>query len=309
VNNFTRLLLRGDRMNKIKPALYTSLILSTFLMIFSIMDGGIWLFPIVFTYSFAGNLAYGAPVSLLSDWLTRKLVKGRLFVAAFIHAFFGAITYFVIDGFAWFAVICAVIFFFVDEWLKRKKTTAPHRENKRFYLILVIVVCVVAIVMLAVNWISGNNQGEIIKNRYLIPEGYEGTVVIFYGMPERPALEKDGEFTVIPIKIESLPTLMRTDIERYGIYQTSTQDRGYSINQNQYFYVDEEGKRTLLDKDCIYHSGGGGVTGSDGKEIVYDKFQVTNSACSRDFSLDGNERYSAQGREIGKYYSNQLGLD
>ncbi|WP_282137475.1 hypothetical protein [Rossellomorea aquimaris] len=177
-------------MNKIKPALHTSLILSTFLMIFSIMDGGIWLFPIVFTYSFAGNLAYGAPVSLLSDWLTRKLVKGRLFVAAFIHAFFGAITYFVIDGFAWFAVICAVIFFFIDEWLKRKKTKAPHRENKRFYLTLVIVVCVVAIVMLAVNWISGNNQGEIIKNRSLIPEGYEGTVVIFYGMPDDLPLKK-----------------------------------------------------------------------------------------------------------------------
>gem|GEM_PF-5877338 len=102
--------------------------------------------------------------------------------------------------------------------------------------------------------------------------------------------------------------MMRTDIERYGIYQTSTQDSGYSIYQNQYFYVDEEGNRTLLDKDCIYHSGGGGVTGSDGKEIVYDKFQVTNSACGEDFSLQGNERYSAQGREIGKYYNDQQGL-
>ncbi|MGD6957376.1 DUF6843 domain-containing protein [Rossellomorea aquimaris] len=289
-------------MNKIKPALYTSLILSTFLMIFSIMDGGIWLFPIVFTYSLAGNLAYGAPVSLLSDWLTRKLVKGKLFAAGFIHAFLGAITYFVIDGFAWFAVICAVIFFLIDEWLKRKKTPSPERERKRFYLTLVSVLSVVAIVMLAVNWISINDKGEIIKNRYLVPEGYEGTIVIFYGMPDRPSLEKDGEFSAIPVEIESLPTLMRTDIERYGIYQTSTEDRGYSINQNQYFYVDEEGKRTLLEGECIHHSGGGSVTGSDRKEIVYDTFQVTNSACSRDFSSKGNGRYSAQGREIGKYW-------
>ncbi|MGF3104453.1 DUF6843 domain-containing protein [Rossellomorea sp. DUT-2] len=296
-------------MNKLKPAIYTSLILSTFLMIFTILDGGIWLFPIVFTYSFAGNLAYGAPVSLLSDWLTRKLVKGRLFIAAFIHAFFGAITYFVIDGFAWIAVICAIIFFFIDEWLKRKKTPGPHRENKRFYFTLGSVVCAVAIVMLGVNWISGNDQGEIIKNRYLIPEGYEGTIVIFYGMPDQPSLEKDGEFTVIPIEIESLPTLMRTDIERYGIYQTSTQDRGYSINQNQYFYVDEEGNRTRLEGECIHHRGGGDVTSSDGKEIVYDQFQVTNSACGEEFSLQGNERYSAQGREIGKYYNDQQGLD
>ncbi|MFI8577626.1 DUF6843 domain-containing protein [Rossellomorea aquimaris] len=296
-------------MNKIKPALYTSLILSTFLMIFTILDGGIWLFPIVFTYSFAGNLAYGAPVSLLSDWLTRKLDKGRLVAAGLIHAFFGAITYFVIDGFAWFAVICAVIFFFVDEWLKRKNTPGPERGNKRFYLQLVSVVSVVAVVMLAVNWISGNDQGEVIKNRYLIPEGYEGTIVIFYGMPSQPSLEKDREFSVIPVEIESLPTLMRTDIERYGIYQTSTQDRGYILSENQYFYVDEEGKRTLLEDDCIHHSGGGSATESDGGEIVYDEFQVTNTSCGEEFSLEGNERYSAQGREIGKYYNDWQGLD
>ncbi|MGM0840336.1 MAG: DUF6843 domain-containing protein [Bacillota bacterium] len=290
-------------MNKLKPAIYTSLILSTFLMIFTILDGGIWLFPIVFTYSFAGNLAYGAPVSLLSDWLTRKLVKGRLFVAAFIHAFFGAITYFVIDGFAWIAVICAIIFFFIDEWLKRKKTPGTVRENKRFYFTLGSVVCAVAIVMLGVNWISGNDQGEIIKNRYLIPEGYEGTIVIFYGMPDQPSLEKDGEFTVIPIEIESLPTLMRTDIERYGIYQTSTKEMGYNINQNQYFYVDDDGNRTSIEDYCIHHSTGGGMTGSDGINISYDAFQVTNSDCGEDFFLDGNDRYSAQGREIVKYWS------
>lgn len=296
-------------MNKFKPAIYTSLILSTFLMIISILDGGIWLFPIVFTYSLAGNLAYGAPVSLLSDWLTRKLGKGRLFLAGFIHTFFGAITYFVIDGFAWFAVICAVIFFCVDEWLKRKKTPGPDRENKRFYLTIGSVVSVVAIVMVAVNWIDGNDQGEIIKNRYLIPEGYEGSIVIFYGMKDEPSLEEEGEFSVIPVEIESLPTLMRTDIERYGIYRTSTQDKGYNLSQSQYFYVDEEGNRTLLEGECIHHSRGGGVTSSDGKEIVYDKFQVTNSACGEEFSLNGNERYSAQGREIWKYYSDQQELD
>jgi hypothetical protein len=43
--------------------------------------GWVYLALSVFTYSFAGNLAYAAPVSLLWDWLTRKLVKGRLLVA------------------------------------------------------------------------------------------------------------------------------------------------------------------------------------------------------------------------------------
>ncbi|WP_299741816.1 DUF6843 domain-containing protein [uncultured Rossellomorea sp.] len=290
-------------MNKLKQAIYTSLILSTFLMIISILDGGIVLFPFVLIYSLAGNLAYGIPVSLLSDRLTRRLSKGRIMAAGFIHAFFGAITYFVIDGFAWFAVICAVIFFLVDEWLKRKNTPGPDRENKRFYLKLVSVVSVVAIVMLAVNWISSEDQGEIIKNRYLIPEGYEGTIVVFYGMPDRPSIEKNGEFSVIPVEIESLPTLMSTDIEKYGIYQTSKKEMGYNINQNQYFYVDDDGNRTSIEDYCIHHSVSGGVTGSDGTDISYDAFQVTNSDCGEDFYLDGNDRYSAQGREIVKYWS------
>ncbi|MFC7786426.1 DUF6843 domain-containing protein [Rossellomorea sp. GCM10028870] len=290
-------------MNKLKQAIYTSLILSTFLMIISILDGGIVLFPFVLIYSLAGNLAYGIPVSLLSDRLTRRLSKGRIMAAGFIHAFFGAITYFVIDGFAWFAVICAVIFFLVDEWLKRKNTPGPDRENKRFYLKLVSVVSVVAIVMLAVNWISSEDQGEIIKNRYLIPEGYEGTIVVFYGMPDRPSIEKNGEFSVIPVEIESLPTLMSTDIEKYGIYQTSKKEMGYNINQNQYFYVDDDGNRTSIEDYCIHHSVSGGVTGSDGRDLSYDAFQVTNSDCGEDFYLDGNDRYSAQGREIVKYWS------
>lgn len=65
-------------MIKIKAALYTSLILSTFMMVISIMDGGLWIFPIVLIYALAGNVGYGIPVSLLSDWLTKKMWKGRL---------------------------------------------------------------------------------------------------------------------------------------------------------------------------------------------------------------------------------------
>ncbi|MCA1060216.1 hypothetical protein LCL96_14860 [Rossellomorea aquimaris] len=288
-------------MNKIKPALYTSLILSTFMMIISITDGGLWIFPIVLIYSLAGNMAYGIPVSLLSDCLTKRMSKGRMLAAGFIHAFFGGVTYFVIDGFAWFGVICAVIFFFIDEWLKRKDSSGVDRDNKRFYLQLLSVIFLLAVVIVAVNWIPGMDREEGIKSQYLIPEGFEGTVVILYGIENRPALEEVGDFSVVPVEIESLPTLMRTDIERYGLYQTSTQNQILQISQNQYYYVDEEGNRTLLEDDCIYHSGGGAVTSSDGEERVFDEFQVTNSACGEEFSSHGYERYSAQGREIGKY--------
>lgn len=97
--------------NKIKAALYTSLFLSTFMMIISITDGGLWLFPIVLLYALIGNVVYGIPVSFLSDWLTKKMSRGRMMTAGVLHALLGGLTYFVIDGFAWFAVICAVIFF------------------------------------------------------------------------------------------------------------------------------------------------------------------------------------------------------
>ncbi|MCR8849281.1 hypothetical protein NQ095_12735 [Rossellomorea sp. SC111] len=296
-------------MTKFKAALYTSLILSTFMMVISITDGGLWIFPIVLIYALAGNVAYGIPVSLLSDWLTKKMWKGRLMTAGFVHALFGGLTYLVIEGFAWFAVICAVIFFFIDEWLKRKHEYGVDFDNKRFYLKLGSVVIVLAIVIVAVNWIPGNDREEGIKSKYLIPKGYEGTIVVFYGVTGRPALEKEGGFAVVPVEIESLPTLMRTDIERYGTYRTATKDQVLQISQNQYFYVDEEGNRVRMEEDCIYHSGGGNVTRSDGEEMMYDEFQVTNSVCGEDFTLHGNERYSAQGREIGKYYEEQGKLD
>lgn len=290
-------------MRKLKPAFYTSLIFSTFILLASLLDGGIWLFPIVLMYSLAGNLAYGIPVSFLSDWLTKKLSEGRMFAAGFIHIFFGFLTYFVIDGLAWFAVISAVIFFFVDEWLRGKKMTGVDPVNKRFYLTLVSVVSVVVMVMFFMNWLAVRDQGEIRKNRYLIPQGYEGSVIIFYNMQNRPSLQTTGEFTTIPIEIDRLPTLLRTDIERYGIVQTSTNERGYNGSQSEYFYVDEAGNRTAIRGECIHLSGSGGMNSSDGRDLAYDEFQVTHTDCGEEFFLHGNERYSAQGREIVKYWS------
>ncbi|UTE78407.1 hypothetical protein [Rossellomorea sp. KS-H15a] len=289
-------------MIKIKAALYTSLILSMFMMVISIMDGGLWIFPIVLIYALAGNVGYGIPVSLLSDWLTKKMWKGRLMTAGFIHALFGGLTYFVIDGFAWFAVICAVIFFFIDERLKKKHRSNVDSDNKRFYLKLGSVVFVLFAMIVVVNWIPGKEKEEGIKSQYLIPEGHEGTIVVFYGVVDQPALEKEDGFSMVPVGIESVPTLMRTDIERYGVYRTSTKDQVHHVSENQYFYVDEEGNRVLIEDECIYLSGGGRVTQSDGGEMTYDEFQVTNSSCGEDFHLKGNERYSAQGREIEKYY-------
>ncbi|MBW3112587.1 hypothetical protein KYJ26_12150 [Bacillus sp. MCCB 382] len=293
-------------MKKVKAACYTSLTLSVIILIFSIADGGLWIFPIVLMYALAGNLAYGIPVSILSDWLTKRMGRGRMLAAGIIHASFGGLTYLVIDGFAWFAVICAVIFFFVDEWLKRKDSSEVDGDNKRFYLKAGSVVVVLAIVIVAVNWIPGRNEQPAGKYLYLIPEGYEGTIVVFHGAEDRPPLKNDEGYSLIPVEVESLPTLMRTDIERYGIYRTSTRDRSYNLSQNRYVYVDNVGNRTPMADECIHHSGGGSISGT---EIFYDEIQVTETSCGEHFSTYGNERFSAQGREIGKYYEDQRKLD
>lgn len=192
--------------------------------------------------------------------------------------------------------------FFIDERLKRKHESNVDPDNKRIYLRLGSVVTVITIVIVAVNWMPGKEREEGIKSQYLIPEGHEGTIVVFYDVANQPPLEKENGFSIVPVGIESLPTLMRTDIERYGVYRTSTKDQVHHVSENQYFYVDEEGNRVLIEDECIYLSGGGRVTQSDGGEMTYDEFQVTNSSCGEDFHLNGNERYSAQGREIEKYY-------
>ena len=165
---------------------------------------------------------------------------------------------------------------------------------------------VIVIVIVGVNWIPGRNDKPAGKYLYLIPEGYEGTIVVFQGAEDRPPLEKEEGFTVIPVEVESLPTLMRTDIERYGIYRTSTLNRRYNLSQNQYVYIDDAGNRTPMADECIHHSGGGSISDT---EIFYDEIQVTKTSCGEHFSTYGNERFSAQGREIGKYYEDQGKLD
>ena len=98
-------------------ALFTSLVLSGLLGIRSLLESEGYLFLlIIFFLSLVGNIVYGVPVSFLSDFLSKRLHKGRVVLAGFLHIFFGFITFYVIEGYAFFAVICAALFFIIDEW-------------------------------------------------------------------------------------------------------------------------------------------------------------------------------------------------
>ncbi|PLR95734.1 hypothetical protein [Bacillus sp. T33-2] len=78
-------------------------------------------FIIVFIYSLVGNVLYGLPVSLLADFVSQKFKKIRILVSGLIHIGLGSITYFIFPHFfAYFIMMCSIIFFVLDEITRRK---------------------------------------------------------------------------------------------------------------------------------------------------------------------------------------------
>ncbi|MEH6986525.1 hypothetical protein [Cytobacillus firmus] len=116
--------------SKIKTALQASILFTFgFWLLFFFSEGELFSFflIVVFLYCLFGNVIYGIPVSLLSEFLTRNLAVWRFPASAFIHTFLAAVTYFIVEGFAYYAVIAAVLFFLVDEWRKWHRLPAPGR--------------------------------------------------------------------------------------------------------------------------------------------------------------------------------------
>lgn len=62
-------------MVKMKPALYSSLLFSAYFFITDLFGGSLLLFFFVLICAAFGNIIYGIPVSLLSDYVTNKLPK------------------------------------------------------------------------------------------------------------------------------------------------------------------------------------------------------------------------------------------
>lgn len=68
---------------------------------------------------------------------------------------------------------------------------------------------------------------------YLIPQGYNGPVVVQYLIEGTPELPVEGEHNVFTISQD-------------GTLDTSTPQPNSGVAQDQYFYVDASGKRTEL---------------------------------------------------------------
>lgn len=286
-------------LRKLVVALFSSIILSIVLLLMSSWESGeIGFIILVLILALFGNFIYGIPVSFLSEFLTKSLTKSRVYVAGFIYIFFGYITVFVIEGLAIFSTICAVLFYFIDEGIKVVKDTPKGKSKKLQFLKLLVVIPFAALAIWGVNvqTITTSNDEET-NTIYLIPEGYEGSIVVLYNEQNEKSIAKEEEFFVIPLSVEKLPTLKGSEIEEYAIFRTSS-DKRYGIVTDKYFFVDDQGNRSEIEASCLYH----GPSVSSDMGAAYEVLQITNSSCGEDFRMSGKERYDAQAREVVKYW-------
>ncbi|WP_223592503.1 DUF6843 domain-containing protein [Neobacillus bataviensis] len=292
---------------KLKSALFSTLMLSGFFFLSGVIEGSVGGFSIVVLFFAAvGNFLYGIPVSFLSDILTRKLMKLRFIVAGFIHILFGFLTAFVIEGLGVFAGICSLLFFLFEE-LQRKNRSQHKVKRKTIFINGIITISLFSLGIYGLWHSMGTNSEKETNQIYLIPSGYEGSIVVYYDVSKEPPLKKEGKFSVIPVKVEKLEALADTDIEQYGITLTSTpmNDEGATIN-DKYYYVDETGKRTEIDQYCTSYGSNGSFSADDEKEIQYRTLQITKTNCSEQFYLNGKDIYYTQMDEVHDYWRNKI---
>jgi hypothetical protein len=166
-----------------------------------------------------------------------------------------------------------------------------------------ILILIFVIVFLAACRYEGE---EKTNNIFLIPEGYEGSIIVYYDIPNTPALKKEGKYSVIPVRLETLKELEGTNLSQYGINFTSTPDMDYGIVNNKYFYVDSNGIRTRIDEYCTHVMSAGSFTGESEKEIKYQGVQITATDCGESFYLDGKKDYYFQKGEIQTHWMNHF---
>jgi hypothetical protein len=134
------------------------------------------------------------------------------------------------------------------------------------------------VVIVAVLWFLGSiffTRTDSTNDIYLIPVGYQGGIRVNYNVQGAPALEKEGKYDVIPIRDD-------------GTYDTSKSDMEYGLVTDQYYYVREDGRRTLIDEYCI-HGVGNGEDGIGSNVIIHNDLEITQTKCSEDYMVFGKK--------------------
>nr|WP_276561163.1 hypothetical protein [Bacillus paramycoides] len=115
---------------------------------------------------------------------------------------------------------------------------------------------------------------------YLIPEEYEGDLLVLYNVPGAELLPEEDGFSVVTFAAD-------------GTAVTSTKNMKYGTVNDIYYTVNKEGKRTKLDSSCIHPGSNGSITENVGESnehtFPHVKLEVTRTACSEEFSTSGRE--------------------
>ncbi|AAP26261.1 MULTISPECIES: lipoprotein [Bacillus] len=110
---------------------------------------------------------------------------------------------------------------------------------------------------------------------YLIPEEYEGDLIVVYNVPGAELLPKEEEFSVVTFAAD-------------GTAVTSTKNMKFGTVNDLYYTVNKEGQRTKIDSSCIHFSSTGSRT-ENSWEFPFANLEVTRTACSQEFSANGRE--------------------
>ncbi|MGG0302237.1 hypothetical protein ABEY59_17595 [Bacillus albus] len=110
---------------------------------------------------------------------------------------------------------------------------------------------------------------------YLIPEEYEGDLVVVYNVPGAELLLKEEEYSVVTFAAD-------------GTALTSTKNMKYGTVNDIYYTVNKEGKRTKIDSSCIHLSSTGSRT-ENSWEFPVANLEVTRKSCSQEFSANGRK--------------------
>jgi hypothetical protein len=155
-------------------------------------------------------------------------------------------------------------------------------------------VLILIILSIFVTGCSNIIEDETTDNIFLISEGFEGSITVFYDVPGEPKLVMERKYTIIPVEALAFDVFGYPIMDTYGASFTSTSDMKYGTVNDRYFYVDEKGKRTPIKEECVSLGGNGGFTGASGEEIGFSNLQVTKSNCGESFRSEGQESYHIQ---------------
>jgi hypothetical protein len=130
----------------------------------------------------------------------------------------------------------------------------------------------VLLLLLLVVFFLVIGEEERTDDIYLIPEGYQGDILVFYNVKDAPEVKQEDGFEVHVINTE-------------GYFVTSTPDMDYGTVTDKYYYVDEKGNRTPISKECVSLFGTGGYSTSENEEVdlIYTGFKLTKVQCGEEF--------------------------